>query len=311
VNLGATVRDFVLGNRHECEGYEGYPLPDEYRRKEFDAAGKKRNKKRRYRPPYLDDYRKVVVASNSLQTNFVRPNGFVVDRGKIVVKPAYAPGRYDPEYEQLGPAGKYTCFLVDNASGRAWMERVVLRRKGNGPGFVRPWRPRQRTGVYGFASPLLVKNGEFERRGNGPWIEHHLEPHRAGKKKRLLQGNWVEWDVDATARSFTAFGVESDPRYIVMASLFEGQWGVHSPAPPPGNGITPRNLARLLTSGEFGVRVKHAVLGGGSGDAQQFVHRRRPRFREGPVRPKTGAGTGEVEGVRGAAAIAAVLPRES
>jgi hypothetical protein len=287
VNLGATVRDFIQGNRHECEGLEG----------------------QRFQPPYLDDYRKVLVASNSLQTNFIRPNGFVVDRGRIVAKPPYAPGRLDPEYVKLGPAGVYWCFLVDNASGKASIERVELRRKENGPGFLAPWRPKERKHIFGFASPLLVKDNRFERFAGKPWIESHQEPHRTKAKKRRLWGNWVEWDIESTARSFTAFGVEADPKYIVMASIFEGQWGVDESTPPPGGGITPRDFARLLMSGEFGARVEHAVLGGGSGDTQQFVHGRYPRFREGPVRQKLGSGTGEVEGVRGAAAIAAVLPR--
>jgi len=310
INLGASIRGFINGNRHECEGIEGYPLPDEWRRPVRNNAEKKLKEARQYAPPYLDYYRKCLIGSNTLQTNFIRPNGFAIVEGKIVAKPPHAPGRYDPDYTKLGPAGHYTCLLVDNQKHEAKIEQVLLNRKNGGPNYIEPWAPNSPQ-LYGFASPRLIKDSKIENSKGKPWLETHTEPHRTDDDERLLMGDWVEWDVESTARSFTAFGVESDPRFLVMASIFEGQWGAHTLAPPPGNGILPKDFAELLVSGEYRVHVSDAVLGGGSGDAQQFVHGRYPRFREGPVAIKIGTGTGEVEGVRGMGAIAAVLPSES
>jgi hypothetical protein len=266
VNLGASVRDFVEGHRHECEGLPG--CPD-------------------YIPPYQDFYRKCVVACNALQTNFIRSNGFVVVNGKVIAKPPYAPGRDDPEYVERGPAGDYTCLIVDGA------EAQVITLHLNHSGMTIPNITPE---SYGIASPHLVSNGQFLGLTRQP------PPFRMGQTRHLM-GDWVDWDPDTTRTSFTAFGVDNAGR-LLMASVFEGEWGVHTAI---NQGILAREMADLLCRNG----ASEAILGGGGADTQQFIHGRYPRFRNGPVRSKPLAALrGEVVGIRGLGAIAAILPRQ-
>ena len=272
INLGASVRDFILGNRYECEGLPSYPD---------------------WRPPYRDLYRRCLVASNTLQTNFVRSNGFVINDGNVIAKPLYAPGRDDPRYVELGVAGEYTCLLVrgSGADARAEVKTVyVLDPEGKA---TDPPLPAEACGI---ASPRLVREGEPVP------LQVHPPPFR--DRSGCLHGDWVPWDPDETATSFTAFGVAESGRVLLVTSLFEGEWGVHT---AQNRGVRARVMAELL--------IRHgahdAILGGGGADTQQFVHGRSPRFRAGPVRAKSpSASRGEVEGVRGLGAIAGVLPRK-
>ena len=272
VNLGASVRDFILGNRYECEGLPSYPD---------------------WRPPYRDLHRECLVASNTLQTNFVRSNGFVIHGGQVIAKPLYAPGRDDPGYVELGVAGEYTCLLVrgSGVDARAEVKTVyVLDPEGKATD------PPLPAGACGIASPRLVREGQP--------VTLHVHPPPFRDRSGCLHGDWVPWDPDETATSFTAFGVADSGRVLLMASLFEGEWGVDT---AQNKGVRARVMAELL--------IRHgahdAILGGGGADTQQFVHGRSPRFRAGPVRAKSpSASRGEVEGIRGLGAIAGVLPRK-
>jgi hypothetical protein len=172
VNLGASVRDFILGNRYECEGLQSYP---------------------NWRPPYRDVHRRCLVASNTLQTNFIRSNGFVIENGRVVAKPRYAPGRDDPGYVELGVAGEYTCLLVSGlgANARAQVIHVSVR---DVEGEVTD--PPLPAGSCGIASPLLVREGRFAG------LERHAAPFRDSSGR--LRGDWVPWDPDEAATSFTA-----------------------------------------------------------------------------------------------------------
>lgn len=268
VNLGASVQDFIQGNRYECEGLQAYPD---------------------WKPPYRDYYRKCLIASNTLQTNFIRSNGFVVIDGQVVAKPLHAPGRDDLDYVTFGIAGDYTCLLVAGTTANV-ISVSVLDPKGEA---TDPPLPEK---SFGLASPRLVSKGQPTA------LERHDAPFR--DQNRRLNGDWVDWDPDTTATSFTAFGVDETGKLLIMASVFEGEWGVDT---SEGRGILPKVMAELL--------IKHgahdAILGGGGSDTQQFVHGRYPRFRNGPVRSKApSASRGEVEGIRGLGAIAGVLPRQ-
>jgi hypothetical protein len=297
VNLGASVRDFVEGKRWECKGHETYPGLE---------------------PPYRDYYKRFVVASNTIQTNFIRSNGFVIVNGKVIAKPFHAPGRDDPEYVRLGVAGDYTCLVV--ASTKA--DVVSLRIGDPEAKTINPPLPPD---SYGLASPLLIFEGSPAR------LERRDAPFRDADGR--LNGDWVDWpplpgdtrptDRGPTVTSFTAFGVDVEGK-LVMASIFEGEWGVHAPT---GRGILASVMAEFLCSR---YQVRHAILGGGAADTQQFIKGRStwplswssleikiaeekgcaPQFRNAPVRPKPPEhARGEVEGVRGLGAIAAVLPR--
>jgi hypothetical protein len=295
VNLGASVKDFILGRRHECVGHPSYPS---------------------WEPPYRNYYKQCIIASNTLQTNFIRSNGFVIVDGKVVAKPLYAPGRDDPDYVSLGISGNYHCLLVTGTEAKVEFLRV------EDPEGKNTELPSQ---SYGIASPLIVRDGQPVR------LERCAPPFRDFEGR--LNGDWVDWpplpadvretDRGPTVTSFTAFGVDADGK-LVMASIFEGEWGVHAPV---GRGILASVMAELLCSEEY--QVQHAILGGGAADTQQYVKGRKwptswtsleiriaeekgcqPEFRNAPVRPKPPVyERGEVEGVRGLGAIAGVLPR--
>ena len=267
INLGASIRDFILGNRHECEGTEVYPA---------------------WAPPYRDHYGKCLVASNTLQTNFIRSNGFVIVNGQVVAKPLYAPGRDDAQYVSLGVAGDYSCLLVSDT--RAEVRNVkVLDAEGR---LTHPPLPAQ---SFGIASPRLISEGEPVA------LARHKPPFR--DENGRLQGDWVDWEPGSTATSFTAFGVNKSGTQLLMASMFEGEWGVDE---AKNDGIVPQVMAELLI--KYGAH--NGILGGGAADTQQFIRGRDPEFRNGPVRRKTRSmSRGEVEGIRGLGAIAGVLPR--
>ena len=271
VNLGASVRDFILGNRYECEGLQSYPD---------------------WRPPYRDVYRRCLVASNTLQTNFIRSNGFVIENGRVVAKPRYAPGRDDPGYVELRVAGEYTCLLVSGFGANARAQVIHVSVLDAGGEVTDPPLP---AGSCGIASPLLVREGRFVG------LERHVAPFR--DRSGRLHGDWVPWNPEEAATSFTAFGVDESGIVLLMASVFEGEWGVDT---AQNKGIRAEVMADLLI--EHGAHG--AILGGGGADTQQFVHGRHPRFRNGPVRAKSpSASRGEVEGIRGLGAIAGVVPR--
>lgn len=269
INLGASVRDFILGNRHECEGVAMYP---------------------EWMPPYRDDYRRCILASNTLQTNFIRSNGLIIVDGQVIAKPRHAPGRDDLKYSKLGPAGEYTCFIVDGSSAKV----VTLHLERDD----RTTDPPLPSGTYGIASPRLLEGGSYTP------VKRMPPPFRTDKDDHLV-GNCVDWDPEETASSFSAFGNDASGSILFMASVFAGEWGVHTDR---NTGMLPRVLAELL--------AKHGmhdgILGGGSADVQQFVHGRHPRFRNGPVRSKVPIEVrGEVEGIRGLSAIAGVIPHQS
>lgn len=267
VNLGASIQDFIQGNRYECEGLRAYP---------------------QWVPPYREQYRKCIIASNTLQTNFIRSNGFVIVRGKVVAKPLHAPGRDDLGYTRRGIAGRYSCLLVTDTTAR-----IVTTQVNDPRGSTTD--PELPPGSFGIASPRLVSGGSVCS------IERADPPFR--DEQGRLNGDWVDWPPESTATSFTAFGVDQSGKQLLMASVFEGEWGVDH---PQGKGITPRAMGQLLL--RYGAH--DAILGGGAADTQQFIHGRLPRFRNAPVRPKSAlASRGEVEGVRGLGAIAGVIPR--
>jgi len=277
VNLGCSVPDFIKGDRFECEGLRAYSC---------------------WCPPYRRFYRRCLIASNTLQTNFISSKGFVIDKGKVVAKPLHAWGRTDPEYSTLGVAGDYTCLLVEGTTARVTPIRV------EDPTGSRT-NPSLPEGCYGVASPMLV-----EQSPKGPRIvniQQSKEPFRDGRTRRL-KGDCVDWDPKSTASSFTAFGVaanaEGEDTILIMVSIFAGEWGIHIDT---NSGVLPKVMGQVLI--RYG-GAHDGILGGGAADTQQFVHWRFPRFRIGPVRTKSPAmSRGEVNGIRGLGAIAAVLHR--
>lgn len=249
-------------------------------------------------PSFIRDHPRCVIASNTLQTNFISSKGFVIEEGQVIAKPLHALGRGDPEYATLGVAGDYTCLLVDSSKVSV-ISICVDDAVGSKTAPVLP------PGCVGIASPRLV-----EQTAQGPRvveIAHRAEPFRDGPARRL-NGDCVDWDPESTATSFTSFGVaandQGDDTILVMASIFAGEWGVHT---DDSAGVHPAVMGQVM--------IRHgkchgAILGGGSADTQQFIRWRNPQIRVGPVRTKSPAmSRGEVSGIRGLGAIAAILSK--
>lgn len=247
---------------------------------------------------FVDAHPNCLIASNTLQTNFISSKGFVVDDGRLISKPLLACGRGDPEYVTYGIAGDYTCLVVEGSTARVVAVSVddATGTKTN-PAFA--------PGGFGIASPRLV-----EPTASGPRvveIECRNEPFRDGPSRRL-NGDCVDWGPKSTATSFTAFGVAANERgedtILVMASIFAGEWGVDV---DDNAGVLPEVMGQVMIRDG---KAHAAILGGGSADTQQFVRWRDPKIRIAPVRKKSAAmSRGEVIGVRGLGAIAAVFAR--
>lgn len=280
-NLGCSVRDFVrdVVRAHRGAGREPSIVPVQA-------------------PTIQDDLARVVIASNTLQTNFIRSNGFVVNNGRVIAKPLTAPGRLDPEYGRLGIGGDYTCLIVEGQSAR--VIRISIE---DAAGVVTT--PALRPGSYGIASPRLVES--TTRGARVVPIRQCEEPFRDQSTGRL-DGDVVEWDPGATATSFTAFGIalneQLEESILVMASMFAGEWGIDTDA---NSGVLADVMGQIMIRDG---RVNDAILGGGAADTQQFIRGHDPEVRSAPVRIKSPSRPdGEVPGIRGLGAIAAIFPR--
>lgn len=283
INLGTTVKDFIT-NIGGCElgGIRGC-------RSEQVRA----------------EIRRCVFACNTLQTGFVRGNGFIIappnpgckGRPKLICKPPEAPGMYDPEYIALGPRkkdkfgpgfdGQYDTFVL---APTPRLERLRVNSRTD---------VKLRRIKLGFASPAIVRKGKLCANE----IPFHDNPKDKSDPKtgRGTIGNEVNWSPSTTGASYTAFGCAGEK--IVVASMVQSDRGDNC-------GILAAEMALLLLRKEFG--VQDAVIGGGSADTQQYLKGDAPdEFLEAPARPKKEsehAGV-EVSGARGLGAIFAVLEK--
>ena len=280
VNLGATVKDFMEGSRRESAPAAG-----------LRPAG-----------PYASDVKRCIYASNSLHTNFVRPNGFVVLDGNLICKLDYAPGLDCDEFMPLD--GLYTALVLDTHN-----PRVATIEFKNG-------QPVGQLPELAISGPTLVADGK-DVSARVPFRPRpgSKEPYGVSKEYRNTlrlppgptKNDEVNYPPPTTMASFTAFGVSKDG-HIILVSMFEELRG-------KGNGcnlgVTIYEMARLLTEKNLGLEAKEAILGGGGADTQQFLRGDRPQYMTAPVRarsPEQGERP-EVEGARGLGAIIAVLAK--
>ena len=213
-------------------------------------------------------------ACNTIQTNFVGPNGFVVSDGRLICKPWGALALDQTEYKPLD--GEFTAFVFD----RGVRQRVVkLSIKDN-------------SFTSGTLTPTLAITGPYLD-PNDPvgGIVHN-------KNYGPDTPDVVNWDPATTRTSFSAFGTLTDGR-IVCLSMFEELWGLgHA----EDRGITAKEMAQLLFDE---LDAMEGVLGGGSADTQQFIKHDLPKIMVGPKRkrkPEEGSQV-QVEGMRGLGAI--------
>lgn len=229
---------------------------------------------------YLGDIRKAIYASNTLQSNFVLSNGFLLQSRELICKPEkYQASGLD--CDQFIPLkGKYSAFSFETGNSgikdiEIWENRVV-----------EPDRPPKRA----ISGPVLVRNGKN--------ISEKIR-----YKKIPTGSNHVNYPPDKTNTSFTAFGLTED-QWFIMLSMFEdlrGQGvGVNL-------GISIYEIAELMVK-ELG--AKEAILGGGGADTQQFLRGDHPQYMTAPVRTRAASQgeRSEVPEARGLGAIVAVIP---
>jgi len=260
------------------------------------------------------DLGRCIFACNSLQTNFVRGNGFVIappdpDPGarkreaELICRPCGAPGMYDDHYEALGPKpvaskdgsatgfdGKYDVIILE-CEQRQPVVGSFLVEDGK-------WQDQKLPMPdLAICSPRILKCGVPVAACEIPYCDN---------KERQTIGNEVNWDPAATCTSFTAFGVSARGE-IIVASMFEG---AHLGDTARNRGILATEMGCLMLQ----LGATDAVIGGGAADTQQFLDADcgdMPPLMLAPPRAKRPeeAATREVEGPRGLGAIFAVLQK--
>lgn len=221
-----------------------------------------------------DETNSCLFACNTIQTNFVGPNGFVFVDGKLIYKPWGALALNQKNYKPLN--GKFSAFIFDK---KVEQRVVTINIEDN------LYISSQKAPVFAISGPALISDAP-----NAGIIQN--------KEFAPDTPDVVNWDPATTRTSFTAFGTHSDG-HIVCLSMFEELWGLgHA----EDKGISVKELANLLFT-KLG--VIEAVLGGGSADTQQYIKYDIPKIMVGPKRKrKSGEGMQvQVEGMRGLGAI--------
>jgi hypothetical protein len=189
-----------------------------------------------------------IFACNALHTNFVRGSGFVIERGQLFCKPPGATGLDGDAYQPLD--GDYTCLALAPGPPRL----AILRLQGNRLLDPAPWRA--------ISGPAMVRGG----RNSAARIPARLP---AAGQTHLDEINFNPRGPERAA--FTALGVDRCGR-LIAASAFGGKRtliGADLEIFSPGaeDGLTLEQMAEVMLA----LGAEDAILGGGSGDAQQFL----------------------------------------
>jgi hypothetical protein len=194
----------------------------------------------------------VRFACNTLHTNFVRGNGFVIHQGQLVCKPYQAIPLDGEQHQTLD--GLYTALVL--SPGPPQVRRLRLCQN-----FLCDDHPPQ----LAISGPLIADSGRNVSRE----IPVRLPAQGA------TQGDEINFlPADPSIRtSFTAFGI-TQSQQLILVSAFAGRLQ-NDPSQPgvavfehqPGDGMTAFEMADLII--ELG--AAHAILGGGSGDTQQYI----------------------------------------
>ena len=247
------------------------------------------------------DIQRCVFASNTVHTNFVRQNGFVVVGNHLVYKPPGAVALDGDTYRPLG----YRPENPQEAKETFGYQAMVL-----APNPPRICEIRVRSNV-------LSRDADVDLAISGPFLVN-CPPDKSNpenvvdripvrmKVQGQTYGNEINYDPMSLRSSFTVFGVSESTKQVVAASVFAGTPGKVDDdttfySQGKEEGVTVYEMAELMLK----LGCSAAVLGGGAGDAQQFIHRQgvlagQPRHQ--PDRP-------QVQGLRGLGAILAVFQR--
>lgn len=193
---------------------------------------------------------RLLFASNTLHTNFVRGNGFVIANGDVVCKPVGAVALDGSQFQPLN--GDYTVLVL--GPGRPAVMQVGLENNR----LTSPDIPR-----LAISGPRLVQDGAN--------VACRI-PTRLPSEGQTA-GDEVNFLPERRRSSFTAFGAQADGTLLAI-SCFAGE--ICEDYPQPGytgflataeDGLTLSEVADLMI--DWG--VVEAIAGGGSGDTQQYV----------------------------------------
>ena len=193
-----------------------------------------------------------ILACNALHTNFVRGNGFVIVDGQRLCKPTGTIPLDGDHYEPLD--GKYTALTL--STGGPQVRKIEIQ-QGNLLDY-----PSCHLAISG---PLVVYQG-LNTAGSIP-VRLPAQGQTVGDEINFYPN-------DPTVRtSFTTLGVSRTGRLLAV-SVFAGRprrvprQGDRIVFQPSANdGLTLYEMADLIID----LGADEAILGGGSGDTQQFV----------------------------------------
>ena len=242
--------------------------------------------------------RRCVFCCNTTHANFVRGNAFVIINGQLIYKPVGAVALDGDTYRPLG-------FHPDDAQSTrntfAYQSLViaesgcVLRELAITDNVLQDADPAVQLAISG---PYLVHNKD------------NVAANIPVRKKDDGQtfGNELNYDPMTERSSFSVFGVDRHSGHLLVASMFAGAPGKKDDdtvfySQGEGDGVTLFEMGELLKQ----AGASDAIVGGGAGDAQQFVHHNdilAGQPRDQPDRP-------QVDGLRGLGAVLAVFTNEN
>ena len=241
-----------------------------------------------------EDIGRCVFACNTLHTNFVRGNGFVIVNGELVYKP---PGAVALDGNEYRPVGFHPDENPDNTEYFPYQALSVA----SHPPKLRTVRVNRNT-VHDQAEIKLAISGPAVVESSKNVVRKI--PVRM-KAQGQTVGDEINYDPFTLRTSFTAFGIERGSKRLIVVSMFAGRPGRSDDdttffAARPDEGITLNEMAELMRRE---LKVSDAIAGGGAGDTQQYIYGRgiwagQPRHQ--PDRP-------QVRGLRGLGAIFALL----
>jgi len=235
---------------------------------------------------------------NTTHANFVRGNAFVIINGEFVYKPVGAVALDGDTYRSLGyhPDNQeskkntfaYQALII--SSGGCYCDDIRITNNI----LEKTDKPIQ----MAISGPYLVRNGSN--------VTEHI-PIRKNDDGQTF-GNELNYCPLKERSSFTVFGVGKERGTLLAATMFAGAPGKKEDdiiffAQDDADGITLFEMGELMISEEVG--ASNVIVGGGAGDAQQYLHRKavyagQPRNQ--PDRP-------QVDGLRGLGAILAVFEK--
>ncbi len=228
-----------------------------------------------------DELNRCLFACNTIHTNFVRGNGFVIVDGKLIHKPVGAIALDGEQYVPLD--GSYSCMIL--SSQPPAIENLIIKNNTlQGDNNIN----------LAISDPQIISKGKN--------IVDQI-PVRTKEKGQTI-GNEINYSPYDDRTSFTAFGITEDG-WLIATSMFSGKSFREDDSITfkalKNKGITLNEMANLLI--ELGAR--EGIAGGGSGDTQQYIKDSGVWVSMHRFQVKRG----QVEGLRGLGAILCIFPK--